>query len=251
MRKTKDIPKAQRRWVDVNLRGSRFHNVDLTGSSIRGAFLVDVDLDGIVGHLTVNGVDVTAYVEAELDERYPVRRQIRSGELADLRDAWDELEETWAATTERAQALGAATVDQRVDGEWSFAETLRHLVFVTDAWVSRCVLGEAMPYTPIGLLITDAPPWLVEACGLDQTANPTFAEVMSARTSRQATIRRVLDELTPDELGRPCRRNRAPGHPADTTRLPVRGCLQIVLREELAHHRFAVRDLDQLTAASA
>ena len=141
-------------------------------------------------------------------------------------------------------------VDQQVDGEWSFAETLRHLVFVTDAWVSRCVVGEAAPYDPIGLLITDAPPWLVGTCGLDRAATPTFAEVLDARASRQATVRRVLDELTPDELGRPCRRNRAPGHPADTTRLPVRGCLQIVLREELEHHRFTVRDLARLSAGT-
>jgi hypothetical protein len=250
MEKTEDIPKGQRRWVDVDLRTSRFHNVDLSGSTIRGAFLVDVDLDGIVERLTVNGVDVSAYVESQLDERFPVRRRIRAGELADLRAAWDELEATWATTSERAQQLGEEVLHRRVDDEWSFVETLRHLVFVTDAWISRCVLGEATPYDPMGLLITDAPASLVDACGLDRSAAPSFAEVLEVRRRRQTTVRELLADLTPDQLGQPCPRNPAPGHPANTTVVPVRGCLQVVLREELAHHRFAVRDLDRLATPS-
>lgn len=36
---------------------------------------------------------------------------------------------------------------ERVEGEWSFIETLRHLVFATDAWVKRAILGEPHPGT--------------------------------------------------------------------------------------------------------
>jgi len=35
--------------------------------------------------------------------------------------------------------------------ERSFIETLRHLVFATDAWAGRTILDEPMPYYPFGL----------------------------------------------------------------------------------------------------
>ena len=59
------------------------------------------------------------------------------------------LERTWAATLERVAAMPAGTVDVSVDGEWSFAQTLRHLVLATDAWLGRAVLG-IEPFHPIG-----------------------------------------------------------------------------------------------------
>ena len=33
------------------------------------------------------------------------------------------------------------TVDVSVAGEWSFAQTLRHLVLATDMWLGRGILG--------------------------------------------------------------------------------------------------------------
>jgi len=33
------------------------------------------------------------------------------------------------------------TVDRRVGGEWSFAQTLRHLVMATDTWLGKPVLS--------------------------------------------------------------------------------------------------------------
>ena len=44
--------------------------------------------------------------------------------------------------------LPAAALDQQVSEEWSFAQTLRHLVFITDAWASRTVLDEEMRCCP-------------------------------------------------------------------------------------------------------
>jgi len=58
------------------------------------------------------------------------------------RVAWAELEGPWPQTIERASQLPPEMLHERVKGEWSFIETLRHLLFVTDAWVSRAVLGE-------------------------------------------------------------------------------------------------------------
>jgi hypothetical protein len=48
-------------------------------------------------------------------------------------------------------------VHRRADDEWSFVETLRHLAFAVDVWVSRIVLGEPMPYHRLGLPPTDYP----------------------------------------------------------------------------------------------
>ena len=53
---------------------------------------------------------------------------------------------------------------ERVDDEWSFIETLRHLVFATDAWVSRAILGQPSPRDPLGLPHDEMPsgtgvPW--------------------------------------------------------------------------------------------
>jgi hypothetical protein len=47
------------------------------------------------------------------------------------RDAWADLEHLWPQTIARASALPPALLHERVNGEWSFIKTLRHLLFVT------------------------------------------------------------------------------------------------------------------------
>ena len=46
----------------------------------------------------------------------------------------------------RGAALDEALLHERVDGEWSFIETLRHLCYATDAWVNRVYLGDPDPW---------------------------------------------------------------------------------------------------------
>ncbi len=60
-------------FIEADLSGARFRGVILTNVKISDARLSDVDISGFVGGLVVNGVDVTAYVEAELDRRHPER----------------------------------------------------------------------------------------------------------------------------------------------------------------------------------
>ena len=36
--------------------------------------------------------------------------------------------------------MPAGSVDASVDGEWSFAQTLRHLILATDTWLARGIL---------------------------------------------------------------------------------------------------------------
>src|SRR5699024_7411756 len=113
---------------------------DLSGVVVRGSELGGMELDSPWllegGHrLLVNGVDVVPLVDAELDRRFPGRELRLAADPEGLRAAWAALERTWARTLARAEAMPAGAVDASVDGEWSFAQTLRHLVMATDTWL--------------------------------------------------------------------------------------------------------------------
>jgi hypothetical protein len=229
--------------IDVaDLRGARFTDCDLTGVTIRDGWLVDVSISGYLSNVTINGVDVADFVSAELDRRHPERVQFREGETAgDFRAMWGTIERLWAQATERAGRLPAAALTEQVNEEWSFAQTLRHLVFITDAWASRTVLDEEMPYHPIGLPQSWYPPADAAGLGIDLAAEPSYGEILAARADRLAVIRRIVDGLTDDGLGRRCHRLPAPGYPEEER--TVAGCIAVVMDEEIEHHRFAVRDL--------
>jgi hypothetical protein len=234
--------------LDVaDLRDARFTDCDLTGVTIRDGWLVNVSMSGYLSNLTVNGIDVTEFVSAELDRRHPERVQFREGRSADdVRAMWDTIERLWAQATERAGRLPAAALTEQVNQEWSFAQTLRHLVFITDAWASRTVLDQERPYHPLGLPQSWYPPADAAALGLDLAAQPDYAEILAARSDRMAVMRRIAESLTDDGLGRPCHRSPAPGYPDEEN--TVIGCLGVVMDEEIEHYRFAVRDLSVLEA---
>ncbi len=243
MKPTKPIPKAQRRWVEVNLSGARFHNVDLSGARIRGASLRGADLDGLIGGLTVNGVDVGPYVEAQRDARYPERVAIRRGDADGFREAWAATSERWKQTMAEAAARPAPDLTQSVDGEWSFLQTLRHLVFATDAWYRRCVRRERDPFWPAGLAATDMSAWFVDACRLDSRAAPSPEDVYAARAERRRQVGEFIAGATDADLAAPCRRNPVAAYPADPRKYTVGQCLGIVATEELEHWVIATRDL--------
>ena len=233
------------RFDVADLRGARFTDCDLTGVTIRDGWLVNVSISGHLSNVTVNDVDVTDYVHAELDRRHPERVQFREGRTADdVRAIWDTIERLWAEAGERAGRLPAAALAEQVDEEWSFGQTLRHLVFITDAWASRTVLDEPMPYHPLGLPQSWYPAADAAALGLDLTAQPGHAEILAARADRMAVMRDVVTGLTDDGLTRLCQRSPAPGYP-DEERTVI-DCIGVVLEEEIEHYRFAARDLTVL-----
>jgi hypothetical protein len=235
------------RFDVADLRGARFTDCDLTGVTIRDGLLVDVSVSGYLSNVTVNGVDVSDFVSAELDRRHPERVQFREGQSADdFRAMWDTIERLWAEATERAGRLPAAALAEQVGEEWSFEQTLRHLIFITDAWAMRTVLDEPMPYHPIGMPQSWYPDADAAALGIDLTAQPGYAEILAARADRMAVIRRILADLTEDGMGRLCRRSPAPGYPDEER--AVAECLAVVMDEEIEHYRFAVRDLSVLEA---
>ena len=230
------------RFDVADLRGARFTDCDLSGVTIRDGWLVDVDISGYLSNCTINGVDVTDYVNAELDRRHPERRQFREGKNSDdFRAMWNTVERLWTQATERAGRLPTVALSEQVNEEWSFAQTLRHLVFITDAWASRTVLDQERPYHPIGLPQSWYPAAEAAKLGIDLAAEPSYDEVLAARADRMAVMRQIVAGLTDDGLGRPCRRSPAPGYPEEDR--PVAECVAVVMEEEIEHNRFAARDL--------
>ena len=234
-------------FVDRDLHGARFNRCDLSHAVLRGVDVNHAEIDSPWlckdgGSLLVNGVDVAPYVDAELDRRFPGRAQRRAQEPAALREAWTSAQSAWAAVLARAEAMPADTVDISVDGEWSVAQTLRHLVMATDVWLGRAILGREQPYHPLGMPFAE-----FESDGYDTSAftteQPTWAQVLEARADRVAMVRAFLDGLEPPELATPRRNPWAPEHPETTL-----SCLRTILDEEWEHLRFAVRDLEAIAA---
>jgi len=234
-----------RRFDDEDLTGAEFRECDLSGARLVGVVMQDVEIDGLVTNLTVNGVEVMPYVEAELDRRHPVRLLIRSDEPGDLRMAWRQLGDDWATTIERVRSMPEGSEHQRVDGEWSMVETLRHLVFVHDSWFRRCVLGLTEPFTAMGL----APPFVPdqEELGLDQSARPGLDEVLIVRDRQASEIEAWLAEVTPEQLAQPAPVPDDDRWPPYAKGRRVQQCLGTVLNEEWEHHGFCMRDLEKLS----
>jgi hypothetical protein len=227
-------------FLDADLRGARFIGADLSGVVMRGVDLQNADLDGpwlFEGEsvLRVNGVDVTPFVDAELNRRFPGRAERRAGDPEGLRAAWATVQRTWAATLERVASMPAGTVDVPVGGEWSFAQTLRHLVHATDVWLRKGILEIEQPFHPLGL----ADDSLEE----EDTVKPSYAEVLEARAGRVAMVSDLLATVTPDELAVTRKNPHNPEYPETTL-----SCLHVILGEEWEHHRYAVRDLDTIEA---
>jgi hypothetical protein len=234
-------------FVDADLHGARFVRADLSGVVMRAVDVHGADIDAPwlfdgKSFLRVNGVDVIPLVEAELNRRFPGRADRRAGDPDGLRAAWAMLERTWTATLERVAAMPAGTVDVSVGGEWSFAQTLRHLVMATDAWLGRAILGIEQPFHPIG-----EPNAEYETDGNDMsiftTITPSYAEVLEVRAGHVAMVRDFLATVTSDHLAAARKNPWAPEHQET-----VLSCLHVILKEEWDHHRYAVRDLDAIEA---
>jgi DinB superfamily/Pentapeptide repeats (8 copies) len=240
-----DVYLTGARFHDVDLTDARFRLVDLTGVTIRGALLANVDISGEIRNLRVNGVDVVPLVEAELNRRYPDRVKMRPADADGFREAWDILGRLWQQTTERARGMAPELLYERVDGEWSFIETLRHLVFASDAWVRRAMLGEPSPWDPLDLPHDEMPDEF--AVPYDRDARPSLDEVLALRADRMATVGQVLAGLTDERLAGRTEPVTEPGYPEPES-FAVRRCLQAVVNEEWEHRLYAERDFDVLEA---
>jgi hypothetical protein len=158
-----------------------------------------------------------------------------------LRAAWAMIQERAAATVDRARALPETELDASVDGEFSFLQTLRHLVFATDRWITGPVFADPEPFHPLGYPHDDPEPW--RALGLAIDARPSLDEVLDVRRQRMESVTDLLREASDDDL------KRMVASPDGGT-TSVMSCVHVVLGEEWEHNRYANRDLDVLTGAS-
>jgi hypothetical protein len=240
-----DLSGAELRAVDLS--GARLRGVYLQGVVMRGVELVDVDINGEIENLTINGVEVGAFVNAQLDKRYPDRAKMRPTDPDGFREAWAVVERLWEQTVERADRLTPELLHESVDGEWSFVETLRHLVFATDSWIRRAILGDPSPWHSLDL------PWdeMPDTPGVprDRDVRPTLNEVLQLRRDRMATVRHLMEDLSDESLYGQTEPVEGPGWPPSQS-FPVRECLLIILSEEWEHRLYAERDLSDLSARS-
>jgi hypothetical protein len=229
---------------DADFTGARMHAPIFENAKITDAWFYGADISGDLEGLRLNGVEVAPLVTAELERLFPERAKLRASDPAGLADAWAMIEDIWQATVARARSLPAPALDERVDDEWSFIETHRHLVGATDCWLRRMVKGIERPYHPWGLVgswLRDPSTW-----GLDSSARPSLDEILVVRRERMDEVQQAISAVTPEELERVCTPPDAPGHPRDPH--TVLQCLHVILNEEWEHHRYAVRDLELLSA---
>jgi uncharacterized damage-inducible protein DinB len=243
-----------RTWTHTRVRDSRFAWIDVGDSwvehagirnlKLRGVEIEDVEISGELNNVTVNGVDIGPLVEAELGRRDPAYLKLNPQTADEYREAWEVVVRRWAETVSRARALDPELLHERVEGEWSFIETLRHLCYATDAWVNRVYLGDADPWSPLDLPFDTL---LGLEWGHDKDIHPTLDEVLEVRNDRQETVRRVLATLTDDDLAMETTPVEGAGWPP-ADRYPVAEALGIPINEEWWHRTYAERDLAVLEA---
>jgi hypothetical protein len=269
---TEDHPHPQRHQNTDAFRGATFRRVDLSGASLRevdlsGATIRDSDVTGLrivaslvddvhlsghegVGRVVVDDVDVSAYVSGELDRRHPERVLIREMRSADdVRAAWAVVNGMWDDAVAHAATVPEPLLDERVEGEWSFLETVRHLVFADDIWVGRMLSDEPRSFHPLGVPPTDTTDAGAAEMGLALDARPSFDEVVALHGERRSRFTDLLLRLTDADLPRVRTAVLAPDWGEES--FPVLECLTVVVREHADHLRFAQRDLATLEERSA
>src|SRR5438309_4455040 len=219
---------------DSDLSGAQIRGVNFSSVTITDSWLINTDISGAIGGLKINGVEVEPLVEAELDRRHPERTKLRPTNVDGLRAAFDVVEHMWAQTVDRAKLLRKSKLHERVGVEYSFVETLRHLIFATDSWLLRLVLRIPMAYHEWALppdLPPDAPP----------DTGPELDPVLEVRAERLARIRDYLSRATDADLSGMFSAPDPTAHPQGSYK--VLDCFRVVLREEWWHNQYAVRDL--------
>jgi len=228
-----DLRGAQFR--EVNLTDAQFEAVNFTNVKMRDVWLVNTEIDGMLVGVKINGVDVTQYVTSELKRINPERALMQPTDPEGMRTAWSAVTERWDAAIERANNLPEATLHESVNDEFSFVQTLRHLVFAIDKWFTVPILGGE--FDPMGLPNTGSLefPWP----GLDRDADPSFADALAVRRDREDRFKKYLADLQQSDLGQSV-------EVLENGTAPVQGCLHVVFEEQIAHLFYATRDLDAL-----
>ena len=236
--KKQDLSDA--RFEQVDFSRAWFRNVYFSGATLRGAWLEDVDIDGEIRNVRINGVDIGPLVEAELNQRHPERTKLDPANTDGFREAWEIVDQAWPPTVERAQRLPPELLHERVQDEYSFIETLRHLVFATDAWVRRAILGYPEPTARSASRTTRWNPR--RACPTTARCGRRWPRCLNCAPTAWAPFDDLLATLTDDVLDGETHPVPPPGYPPAGS-YPVRRCLRAILNEEWLHRQYAERDL--------
>ena len=244
--RNRDLREA--RFDTCTLEGARFRDCNLSSVTIASSYVENLRVSTLHGQgarVIVDDVDVSAYVAAELDRRFPERVALRFlAEPEDYRALFTTLDRLWDETLRRAELLPEPMRHERVDDEWSIVETLRHLVFADDCWIRRQYRETDDPFHPLGVPPTDCAAEERDGLRLDEAASPTYGEVREIFDERRGRLRQLLGGLSSDDLARPRTAVIAPMWGEETH--PGGECLRVLLEEYCSHRRYAERDLDVL-----
>lgn len=225
-------------FVKTSFKGATLRFSDVSGVTMRSVDVNGLDIDShdlFFGRLLVNGVDVVPLVDAELNRQFPGRELQNAQTPEGLREGWDAVRSAWQTTVEDTPP---ELVDAHVPDEWSLAQTLRHLILATDAWLRGAILRMPQPFHEIGQIFTGA-----AESGFDMSIfrvdPPAWEEILTVRTDRQQQVTDFLAAASADLLAQE-RENPWGGgdwHPT------VGDCVRVILEEEWAHLRYVRRDL--------
>jgi hypothetical protein len=225
-------------FVRTSFRGATLRSCDVSEVTMRSAEVGGLDIDShdlFFGTLIVNGVDVVPLVEAELNRQFPGRELQTAQTPEGLRDGWVAVQAAWDTTV---TSTPPGLVDAHVEDEWSLAQTLRHLVLATDAWLGGGIMRMEQPFHEIGQIFTGA-----AEMGFDisifRSDAPAFEEILAVRAGRQQLVTDFLATATPELLAE--ERDNPWG--GGDWRPSVGDCVRVILEEEWAHLRYVRRDL--------
>lgn len=228
------------RFVKASFKGAVLRFSDVSGVKMRAVDTDGLDIDNhdlFFGHLYVNGVDVVPLVEAELNRQFPGRELQNAKTLEGLREGWEMVQAAWRETVE---GTPLQLVDAHVEDEWSLAQTLRHMVLVTDARLRKSIQRVEQPFHEIGLIFTGAAEMGYDV-SVFRTDPPSYEEVLAVRAERQQLVTDFLAAVTPEQLEEerddPWSQGSGDWHPT------VGDCVRVILEEEWAHLRYIRRDL--------
>jgi len=228
-------------FLRASFKGATVRFSDVSGVTMRGVDVDGLDIDShdlFFGTLLVNGVDVVPLVDAELNRQFPGRELQKARTPEGLREGWVAVQSAWQSTV---SGTPPDLVDAHVEDEWSLAETLRHLVLATDAWLRGAILGVRQPFHEIGQIFTGAGDMGFDM-SIFRTDPPSYDEIVAVRAERQLMVSGFLETVTTGQLEEE-RQNPWGG---GDWRPTVGDCVRVILEEEWAHLRYVRRDLARL-----
>ena len=190
----------------AELSGVVIRDCDVTNLQIVDSFVHDVSISGDLRNVVVNDVDVTAYVEGELDRQYPERAAVRDAQTPDAhRVLWHVI----VAPLGRHDRAGAVTAGGRSlrSGSTASGRSSRR----SGTCCSAATHGWAAPCSPRSSPTTRS---ATPRRGIRRPRRPRSASssgparrwtrCWTRGTARAAVVGRVIDELTDEELRRVC-----------------------------------------------